>query len=273
MEKGLVDLDAHPARYLPEAQGFDGKVTVRHLLLHESGLPDFLRTEGFAGQYAHGYAKEIRAQLPALAKYPSFFEAGTRGIYENINFTLCALIIESVTGVSYAEYMQKEVFLPLGAKTAVIDDENKVIPCRAKGYGLVDDKLAEVGRSINWMFGAGDMVGTLDDAYRLNIAVKNKLLLKEETWELALTPSTVSGFAMGCRVLTWREKKRIVHNGGHTGFRTLHAHIVEDDFDIIILSNTGFGSARDDLIEIIHNFFYGEDETVNQKIEMDAGYI
>lgn len=272
-DKGLVDLDAHPSKYLPEAKGFDGRLTIRHLLLHTSGMPEFLRTEGFAERYKSGPAKVIREHLTYLSTYPAFFAPGERGMYQNVNFSVCALIIENVSGLSYPEYMQREVFAPLGMPAAVVDDEGVAIENRVEGYHLDGDTLVAVGRSINWMLGGGDLVGTLDDAYRLNIAVKNRLLLKDDTWDMVLTPSEVSGFGMGCRAIDWRGKKRVVHNGGHVGFRTLHEHIVEDDFDVIILSNTGFGNARDDMTTIVHNYFYGEDEKLNEKIAMDVGYI
>ncbi len=272
-DKGLVDLDVHPAVYLPEASGFDKRLTIRHMLLHISGLPEFLLSKGFAETYQRGPANVIREHLKLLSDYPAFFAPGEKGMYQNINFTMCALIIENVSGVSYPEYMQKEVFAPLGMKTAVVDDEGLFVENRVEGYALEEDTLVAVGRSSNWMLGGGDIVGTLDDVYRLNVAVKNKLLLKEDTWEMLLTPCKKSGFGMGCRVFEWRGKKRIVHNGGHLGFRTYHEHIVEDDFDLIILSNTGFGSARDDMSNIIHGYFYGEDEKLNEKIAMDVGYI
>ncbi len=272
-DKGLVNLDAHPKTYVPEARVLDERLTIRHMLLHTSGAPEFLLCKGFKEKYKRGPASVIREHLLLLKNYPAFFAPGERGLYQNINFTLCALIIENVSGLPYPLYMQQEVFAPLGMKTAVVDDEGVRIANRVEGYELQGETLVAVGRTIDWMLGGGDIVGTLDDVYRLNIALKNKLLLKESTWDMALTSSPVSRFGMGCRALDWRGKRRVVHNGGHVGFRTLHEHIVEDDFDVILLSNTGFGNAREDIMEIIHNYFYGEDEKLNEKIEMDKGYV
>ncbi len=271
-DKGLVDLDAHPAKYVAEA-AFDKRVTIRHLLLHISGLPDFLFCKEFAEKYAPGTVQETRRHLKALAEIPSYFDPGTRGMYANINFTLCALIIENVTGLSYAEYMKKEVFQPLGMQTAEVDNENLVVSDRVQGYALENDVLVAVNTAHDWMLGAGDIVGTADDVYCLNKAIKNRLLLSNETWEEVLTPSPISGFGMGCRVNDWNGKQRIIHNGGLVGFRTLHEQIPQDDFDLIILSNTGFGNARDDIMEIVHETFYGRDGLKVQAIEMDKGYI
>ena len=272
-DAGLVDLDVHPSRYVPEALGFDERVTVRHLLHHISGLPDFEQNRDFAEKYAPGYREYAREHLKLLTEWPSYFAPGTEGKYANINFVLCALIIENVTGLSYEEYMQREVFDPLGMKSAIVDNKGLKITNRVKGYEMIDGVVTEREKSHNWLFGAGDIVATMDDVYCLNKAIKHRLLLKEETWEEVLTPSPVNGMGMGCAVSDWYGKKRITHNGGHLGFRTLHIQLPEDDFDLIFLSNSGFGEARWDISEMVYKAFYGEEETVAEAIEMDKGYI
>lgn len=273
VDKNLVSLDEHPSKYVPEAAGFDSQVAIRHLLTHTSGLPDFEQFTEFAEKYAPGYSKFTRDHVNILSQYPSYFPAGTGAMYANINFVLCALIIENVSGLPYAEYMKKEIFEPLGMNTAVVDNENLTIPHRVKGYGLTNQVLVDVGKSHDWMFGAGDIVGTADDVYCLNRAIKSRALLAAETWDTLLTPSPLNHMGMGCTISDWHGKYRITHNGGHTGFRTLHIQLPEDDFDIILLSNSGFGEARADLSEMVYEHFYGSTSISSQTIEMDKGYI
>ena len=55
-DKGLIDIDAHPSRYVTEMKGFDKRVTIRQMLHHISGLPDFEQNTDFAQKYAPGYA-------------------------------------------------------------------------------------------------------------------------------------------------------------------------------------------------------------------------
>ena len=78
---------------------------------------------------------------------------------------------------------------------------------------------------------------------------------------------------MGCTVTMWHGKRRITHNGGHRGFRTLHVQLPEDDFDIIWMSNSGYGEARKFIAEAVHGLFYGEGGGLNENVEMDQGYI
>ncbi len=272
-DNGLINIDCHPFLYVPEAKGFDERVTIRHLLHHVSGLPDFEQNNEFKEKYAPGYAKYARKHLKILTGYPSYFSPGTDVKYANINFVLCALIIENVSGMNYSEYMKKEVFQPLGMKTAVIDNEQLTIFNRVQGYGLLNNELIKTDKVHDWTLGAGDIVATVDDVYCLNKAIKHRLLLKKETWQEILTPSPVCKFGMGCTLTTWHGKKRITHNGGHKGFRTLHIQLPDDDFDFIILSNSGFGNARDDIAEMVYDAFYGKDESFGESFTMDAGYI
>ena len=273
VEKGLVDLDAHPKKYLPEADGFHEDVTIRHLLHHVSGLPDFEQNMEFCSRYKPGTNDRIREHLKLLTKYPSYFEPNTKGKYENINFVIPALIIENVTGIRYADYMKKEVFEPLGMKTALVDDVNLFAENRVQGYTLENGMRIPIEKSYDWMFGAGDVVGTVDDAYCLNKAYKNKLLLSEKTWKEIVTPSPLNKMGLGNTVLGWHGKKCIRHNGGHLGFRTLHIQLPEDDFDIIILSNSGYGNARADIPEMLYEEFYENSEVISESIGMDVGYI
>ena len=273
VEKDLVDLDAHPKKYLPEADGFHEDVTIRHLLHHVSGLPDFEQNMEFCSRYKPGTNDRIREHLKLLTKYPSYFEPNTKGKYENINFVIPALIIENITGIRYADYMKKEVFEPLGMKTALVDDVNLFAENRVQGYTLENGMRIPIEKSYDWMFGAGDVVGTVDDAYCLNKAYKNKLLLSEKTWKEIVTPSPLNKMGLGNTVLGWHGKKCIRHNGGHLGFRTLHIQLPEDDFDIIILSNSGYGNARADIPEMLYEEFYENSEVISESIGMDVGYI
>ena len=275
-DRGLIDLDRHPSVYVPEAAKFDARVTVRQMLHHTSGLPDFEQIKEFAQKYAPGYPRYARTHTALLAEYPQFFVPGTAALYANINMVLCSLIVENVTGLSYAEYMEKEVFAPLGMKNAVIDDETRVIADRVQGYALsADGTVIETSKSHDWLLGAGDIVGTVDDVYALNRAIKHGLLLSPDTWQEVLTPSPLNSMGMGCTVSTWHGKKRITHNGGHLGFRTLHIQLPEDDFDVIFLSNSGYGDARNALSEMIHSAFYGDENGDDGAfpVEMDKGYI
>lgn len=272
VEQGLVSLEAHPSSYVPEAGGFDSRVTVRHLLQHISGVPDFVQTGSFHKKYATGLPGQLRQQLKELAALPQVFAPGTAGMYANINYILAAMIIENVTGREYGAYMQEAVFAPLGMKNAMIDREGLQLPQRVTGYERPDGVITRAERSLHWMHGAGDVLATMDDVYRLNHAIKHKLLLKPETWEQVLTPSPLNNMGFGCRITQWHGRKRITHNGGSTGFRTLHIQLPQEDFDILYLSNSGWGEARWEIAEAVCRTFLTTNGQEDRSV-MDQGYI
>lgn len=273
VDKGVVDLDKHPGDYLPEAKGFDLRVTLRHILQHTSGLPDFRQDTDIPDRYPGVTSADHRVRLEELSQYPMHFVPGTDAKYSNINYAIPALIIEALDGRPFARYMKEEVFEPLGAHTAQIADKYTQVPNRVKGYDLKDGDVVYVGHVDTWFYGAGDMIGRVDDVYTLNHAVKHRLLLTPESWEELLTPSPLNHKGFGCTLTQWHGKQRITHNGGSKGFRTLHIHLPEDDFDIVLLSNSGWGDARSHIPEAIYDAWYGADGVAQQKIEMDTGYI
>lgn len=274
VEAGKVDLGAHPSRYVSEAKGFHPSLTIHHLLTHTSGIPDFLQTKEFFEKYQHESDADMRSLLSRLTEYPAYFVPGEGAKYENSNFVIAALIIENVTGMAYAEYMKKEVFLPLGMKTAAVDRPGFEIPNRVSGYEKNDDgEIVSVPRAHWAYFGGGDMVGTVDDVYRLHVAIRDRLLLSESAWRKILTPVSVRNRGYGCTLSLWHGKDRITHNGGSAGFRTLHIQLPDDDFGIVLLSNFGYGDAREVLSEYIHTCFYGDDGSPSERVEMDKGYI
>ncbi|MBR3837244.1 MAG: beta-lactamase family protein [Clostridia bacterium] len=271
-DAGLVSLDEHPGRVIPQLRGLYPAVTFRHMLHHVSGLPDFAKDEILPMTEAAADGDALRAQLPLLKDIPLAFEPGTQGNYCNMNFNLPALAIENLTGMKYSEYLKKEVLLPLGMTHTLVDRPGLAVPHRVQGYLLQGGKVTPTPRRTSWMLGAGDLVGTLEDAGALRRAVKEKLLLKPETWEQVLTPSPLNQMGMGCKVRRWHGKLEVRHNGGSTGFRTLHMFLPEDDTDILFFSNSGWGDARKDITELIHTHLYGSDGT-EDSTPMDTGYL
>ena len=144
------------------------------------------------------------------------------------------------------------------------------------GHQKTDEKVVSVEPSRDWMMGAGDVAATVDDVYRLNIAIKERLLLKSSTWEMILTATPVNGyFGMGCMVSSenYGGKKKITHNGGSRGFRTMHVQLPEDDFDVILLSNCDWVDGRHHIVNNLHDIYYTEANMGTEQPELDKGYI
>ena len=97
--------------------------------------------------------------------------------------------------------------------------------------------------------------------------------MRKSTEKVSCSTIALNTMGMGCTVGVWHGKKRITHNGGHAGFRTLHIQPPEDDFDIIYLSNSAWADARNDFAEAVHDAYYGADNFPNEAVKMDARYF
>lgn len=274
VDKGLINIDDHPGKYLPEAAGADSRITIRNLMNHTSGLCDFNQDPVYRTAFERTHQPNMRPVVAHLVKQPMNFDPGTGSRYTNVNFTILSLIVENVSGMSYPDYMLQEVFLPLGMNHTQVDRLGLVAEHRARAYDIDGDTIIATERGNPDAFGgAGDVISTIDDVYRLNTAIKHKLLLSEDSWKQILTASPVNVFGLGCQVWQWHGRLRIQHNGGSSGFRTLHIYMPEDDLDIILLSNFGFGDARWSISNAICSAFYGDEGTQAEAEAMDGGYI
>ncbi|MBR2615400.1 MAG: beta-lactamase family protein [Clostridia bacterium] len=270
VERGLVSLSDHPSKVIGEMAGVHPRLCFHHLLRHVSGLADPVQDGLFPEDTPSFSSEELRVLLPLVAKAPMHFEPGTAARYCNINFVLCAIAIENLTGMPFWDYMKREILDPL-EMTALSDRPGLIPPHRVQGYELRDGALVPVERSYRWMLGAGDLLGRLSDAVTLARITRERLLLKNETWDTLVTPSPLNGMGMGCTVKPFYNKAQIRHNGGASGFRTLHVYLPEEDFDFILLSNSGFGNARRDIAAMINRHFFGSTRGVDDAV-MDAGY-
>lgn len=268
-EQGLVDLDAHPSRYLPYAKDLDSRVTIRNLLQHTSGLQE-ITTPAFSEVPGK---PDFAEAVMELAKKPLDFEPNTGENYRNTGFVIASLIIEKLSGMPLHEYLQEKVFKPFGMETACCELGDKPIEGMVTGYEKVNGQIVP-GRYLNApsFFGAGYVVGTVYDLQNFYRSVMEKRLLKPETWDLIYTRSEVGQFGFGCIPFQWDGRLTYQNNGGHIGFRTIHRLLPEMDFDIILLSNSAWDDARTDVMNAVHKFYLGGAEADLFQPEMDKGF-
>jgi CubicO group peptidase (beta-lactamase class C family) len=257
-ERGLLNLSAHPNRYLPQITFLHPAVTLLSLLWHTSGIPDFSCSDAYQKlQYHNPFV--AADWLNSISSLPIHFMPGTAFEYANVNYFLASLVIEAVTGEPFGQFIEREVFGALGMATAIMDEPARLVPHRASGYEMNQNGfIAAPPVNIAWLQGAGAAIGTVDDVYQLNKAIKNRQLLNEASWRQILTTSGLADYGLGCSVQVRDGKTHIQHNGAYYGFRTLHLQIVEDDFDLILLSNLGFGNIREEIKAVVHDIWYGQ---------------
>ena len=137
-ESGDLSYDSPVTEWVPELARFDG-ITVRHLLNHTSGLPDYYDRSPLE-EMATAADREIPLQnAEAVSVYEAWgepvFPPGDRYEYSNPGYEVLALIVERVSSMTFAQFLDTQIFDPLGMFTAAVRDQpSTVIPGRAIGY-------------------------------------------------------------------------------------------------------------------------------------------
>ncbi|MCC3779525.1 serine hydrolase [Streptomyces sp. UNOB3_S3] len=209
--EGRIGLDAPVSDHLPEL-GLDRRITVRMLLQHTSGLfnytgeyyPDGTIVPGIPATGKEWVDNRFRAYRPeelvrlALSK-PARFEPGTDWSYSNTNYTLAQLLIEKLTGRSYAEEMQRRLVRPLGLPGTLVPGNRTELPGpHSHGYYRYQDadewKVVDVTRqNLSLLAAAGDLISTTEDLHTFFSALMSGRLLPEPLLDEMRTPHPKSG--------------------------------------------------------------------------------
>ena len=248
VEMGELSYDDPVASWLPELDRFPG-VTVRHLLTHTSGIPDYYGFDGFNEAIEAADGVRVFANEDAMEIYRSWgepeFRPGERHEYSNPGYEALALLVERVAGTDLGEFMNRELFAPLGMETAAFRMRpSTVIPDRAIGYAPDSTGtgwVEEDHHPANWLIGAGGMYASLADFVRFDSALSR--WDAEGRMEEAFTPAVLLsgdtvGYALGWTVTDQPFGPLVGHSGSWVGFRTMYFHFRDGGFSIVVLSNS-----------------------------------
>ena len=245
VEAGKLGLDDPIAKYLPDAPATWRDITIRHLLTHTSGIPDYT-TDAF--DYRRDYTEDELVKLAYAVTLE--FPAGSRWNYSNTGYVLLGAIIRKAGGRFYGDHLAEHVFKPAGMTSARVITEADIVPNRAAGYQLVKGEL----KNQEWVSPVlnttadGSLYLSLDDMIAWDRALRAGKLLKAESWKAVYDPVRLrSGnrypYGFGWAVDSAGGQQRIGHGGGWQGFRTHIDRYQGDDVTIIVLANLGQGDA------------------------------
>jgi CubicO group peptidase (beta-lactamase class C family) len=252
------------SRFFPEFPAYGRAITVRQLLTHTSGLPDYedLWETKFPNrpteQNPHAVIPQISdAEVLKLLEQQQvpMFAAGSRWHYSNSGYVVLGLIVAKVSGTSFPDFLKQRTFDPLGMRNTVafVNGKNYVAH-RAFGY--------RKGGNGGWEFadqsptsatlGDGGIYSSLDDLAKWDAALQNHTLLSADEMQPALTPVRVPGgarredgtpveYGFGWFLDSYRGAKRMYHDGETSGFRTSIQRFIDGRIDkrltVIVLAN------------------------------------
>lgn len=249
-ERGALSLDDDLREHVPELPAFDEPITIRHLLTHTSGLREIFNLLIMTGRRIdlgdYVDRDEILAVVqnqPQLQNVP-----GAEFNYNNTAFALAALIVERTSGMPFYEYMERNVFEPLGMSgTMVRPHPAAIVPNRSQGYAPGPEGYTEI-RDLGAAVGAGGIYATVGDlqTWVENYAspeVGTRAMIDEMMTPYVLADGDTTGYGYGLFIDEQRGLRRVHHGGADIAHRSMVAYYPEIDAGITTQSNhAGFNS-------------------------------
>lgn len=239
VEDGRLSLDDPITRFFEEAPAGFGRVTLRHLLTHTSGIPDYGAADV---DYRKDYSEDEFARV-AFGR-PVEFAPGARFSYSNTGYALLGFVVRRASGRFYGDVLRERVFAPLGMATARVISEAEIVPNRAAGYRRVDGRLLNqewVSPQLNTM-ADGSLYLSLRDLVAWDRGLRAGAVLRRESWEQVFTPArladgTPAGYGFGWRLGELAGQRYQRHAGSWQGFKAEIARFLGSDLTIAVLAN------------------------------------
>ncbi|MEY3920671.1 MAG: hypothetical protein RL634_432 [Bacteroidota bacterium] len=239
-EDGKLQIDDKVEKYI---SGFPfNQITVRNLLSHRSGLPNYVYFVEQVGWNTRNYLHNDD-MLKLLVKNKSRLRIGRPNAYFdycNTNYALLAIIIEKVSGKSFASYMDQTFFTPIGMTNTFVFDINKtekVLP------SFKYNNRKEPMMFLDAVYGDKNIYSTARDMLKWDIALNSGKLFKQVTLNEAFRGYSyerkgVKNYGLGWRLYELPTGKKIVyHNGWWHGNNTVFSKLMQDSTTIIVLGN------------------------------------
>ena len=234
-ERGKLRVSDPICQYLTDCPAAWQPLTIRHLLTHTSGIPNYTNFPDFARTAVQPTSSTD--MIGMLRDKPLEFAPGEKFAYSNSGYYLLGMIIERASGKTYADFLEANIFTPLAMNHTGYDNSSTIIKNRAAGYAR------QAGHTVNaaYMdmtipFAAGALYSTTEDLLRWDQALYKNTLVSQKSLDEMFTPEK-GGYGYGWSIGKRFDRQVIAHGGGIYGFATEIARFPADRATVIVLSN------------------------------------
>jgi len=251
VDRGKINLDDTLNKYFPDFPAWGHKITVRHLLTHTSGLPDYenLVPDGTTLQLDDLDAVHLLMD----AKQP-LFAPGEKWQYSNSGFTLLGMIVEIAADVPYHEFVAQEIFKPLGMNNSVLYQRGlNEVSNRAFGHERQEGNWIRADQSLTSAIrGDGVVYTSLEDYLKWLAGLDQRQLLTADSYSAIFTPHVKTDragahYGYGWFIDSYKGEKRIYHNGDTRGFRLTVQTFPDRRAAVVVQLN---GDISDDMTKV-----------------------
>lgn len=253
-ERDSLDLDDPLTEYFPDYPVNDKVITIRHLLSHTSGIPNYNGTYNYYGlpEWEGKIHQKITPEeiIDILKTGKIQFIPGDEWRYCNSDYTLLAKIIEKASGQTYEKFLTDNIFIPAGMNHTYIGNDDQVIPNLVNAYRKVEGiTLKAEYMSMSHTYGAGDILSNIDDLARWMEALEKNKLLSSTSKNKCFQPNILNNgvktnYGFGWYIGDLQGRKTLYHGGGVYGFVTHGVFLPEEKLYVVVLHNCVNAYAR-----------------------------
>lgn len=273
-ERGLVSYEDRISDFIPDLPEYTKPITIRHLLTHTSGLVCYTNQSYLTFKLP---LVTTQIALDTLISQPGLnFEPGEKYSYSSSNYLLLALIVEKVSGTSYREFLEHNIFDPLGMDHTYAQDESMdTVPGRVNGYAYFWRKVERDLRSRE--IGPGNIYSTVGDQFLFDQALYTDKLISQTALQVAFDTTDLLDkrtyvYGFGWKIPLDPKNKIVYHNGALGGFRSLLWRDLDNRNSLIILSNNHWMSDISGIITGAQNIMKEEPYSID-RISIQALFL
>jgi len=259
VEEGKVGLDDKVTKYFAGTPQAWKDITVRNLLTHTSGIPEYTETKNAKAKELFNMRADYTEDelYQRMIQLPLDFEPGTKWQYSNSGYLLLGILIHKVTGEFYGDFLQERIFRPLGMSATRIISEADIVPNRSSGYELVKGEVKNqewVSPTLNTT-ADGALYTNVLDLGKWDAALYTEKLIKRSSLEQMWTPVRLKDgktypYGFGWFLNEVNGRRLIEHDGAWQGFTMNISRYVDDKLTVIVMTN--LDSEHSDPAKVAH---------------------
>jgi CubicO group peptidase (beta-lactamase class C family) len=246
-QEGKLSLDDDVRKYIPELPDFGGRITIRQLIHHTSGLRDQWSLLGLAGwRYSLDLITDDDV-LDLISRQKELnFKPGDQHVYCNTGYTLLAQIVKRVSGQTLRQFTSQRIFIPLDMPSTHFRDDHAEI-VKHIAYGYVDGENGAGYRLSVTNFdtvGATSLLTTVEDLAHwdenfYHPRVGGPAMVEQQLQRGKLNNGTELDYAFGLAHGKYRGLPTVDHGGADAGYRADLLRFPEQHFSVACLCNKG----------------------------------
>ncbi len=246
VERGKIRLDNRLSDFLPRFPAYGREITVRQLLNHTAGLPDY------AEHIPAGQTEQLTdlAVLRILEQLKNGdFPPGSQFAYSNSNYVLLGLIVEQVSGQPFPRFLAENIFEPCGMTNTIAYVAGKsTVKNRAFGYTPNENKFQRTDQSLtSATLGDGGIYSSVEDMARWDQSLYTTKLVSADALNQMFSANEhgidrSSGYGFGWFIDDIGGTRKVWHGGGAVGFRNQIVRFPDEKFSVVVLMNRSDGN-------------------------------